>query len=511
MRKFIIFLSILIVMGLSPTLVDLIGGGAGALDAIQCDDIRGDAGTTVDPLIDGSIAIYVEPGANGAAATVSFYTFRADVDDTNCTDADVPWDCCTGAGTGACEAGTAVSPYLIIPDDQADCTPTASEGGWVLANSFTLGRSDVPATVYRHDDAADYDDNVKVYIDCTDPATTAEDCDYYIAIQIAGTLTDVMQFDADGNLEILAHDLDLATGKVFKINGTQITSAALSDVASIAMLDEAETITGNWVNTDNPWADNEMADDHATTVAATTDTTSFPALFEDATGNLKPKTDLGLTYNATSNVLNASGGYTGGPAATATALAANGANCGAGQAPLGVDASGAVESCIDLPNTYQPLDADLTTYAGITPSANVQSLMAAANYAAMRTLLDLEVGTDFNAYDADLTTYAGITPSANIQSLLAAANYAAMRTLLDLEVGTDFNAYDADLTTYAGITPSANIQSLLAAANYAAMRGLLDLEAGTDFNAYDAGIADLANITETAGGMLYGGYALWSR
>ncbi|MCE5265728.1 MAG: hypothetical protein LLG97_19640, partial [Deltaproteobacteria bacterium] len=34
-----------------------------------------------------------------------------------------------------------------------------------------------------------------------------------------------------------------------------------------------------------------------------------------------------------------------GAASTATALAANGANCPSGQAPLGVDASGAVEGC----------------------------------------------------------------------------------------------------------------------------------------------------------------------
>lgn len=37
----------------------------------------------------------------------------------------------------------------------------------------------------------------------------------------------------------------------------------------------------------------------------------------------------------------------GGAATTATALAANGSNCSAGSAPLGVDASGAVESCTD--------------------------------------------------------------------------------------------------------------------------------------------------------------------
>ena len=89
-------------------------------------------------------------------------------------------------------------------------------------------------------------------------------------------------------------------------------------------------------------------------------------------------------------------------------------------------------------SSYQPADSDLTIYAGITPSSNVQSFLAAANYAAMRSLLSLIIGTNVQAYDADLSIYAGITPSANVQSLLAAANYAAMRALLDLEAGTDY-------------------------------------------------------------------------
>lgn len=46
-------------------------------------------------------------------------------------------------------------------------------------------------------------------------------------------------------------------------------------------------------------------------------------------------------------------------------------------------------------NAKQATDADLTTWAGLTPSANAQSLISAANYAAMRALLDLEAGTDF--------------------------------------------------------------------------------------------------------------------
>lgn len=77
---------------------------------------------------------------------------------------------------------------------------------------------------------------------------------------------------------------------------------------------------------------------------------------------------------------------------------------------------------------YQGLDADLTTWAGVTPSANGISVVSAANYAAMRALLDLEPGTDFlsvsaiaAAYqplDADLTSIASLTTTSTGRSLL---------------------------------------------------------------------------------------------
>lgn len=144
-------------------------------------------------------------------------------------------------------------------------------------------------------------------------------------------------------------------------------------------------------------------------------------------------------------------------------------------------------AAVEAATAFQPADADLTTYSNITPSANVQSLLGAADYSAMRTQLSLVAGTDVQAYDADLATYAGITPSANIQTFLGAANYAAMRTQLGLVIGTNVQAYDTDLNLFGAITPSANTQSFLGAANYAAMRALLDLEAGTDFLAYPTG------------------------
>lgn len=125
--------------------------------------------------------------------------------------------------------------------------------------------------------------------------------------------------------------------------------------------------------------------------------------------------------------------------------------------------------------------AGLRTAGGL--SANGSSLVTAADYAAMRVLLGLVVGTDVQAYDADLATWAGVTSSANGRSLVSAADYAAMRALLDLEAGTDFlspaaiaAAYQplaANLTTWAGVSPSSNGQSLVSAADYAAMRVLL--------------------------------------
>jgi hypothetical protein len=118
--------------------------------------------------------------------------------------------------------------------------------------------------------------------------------------------------------------------------------------------------------------------------------------------------------------------------------------------------------------------SDLTAELALklTASSNFSDI---GNASTARTNLGLAIGTNVQAYDADLTTYAGITPSANVQSLLGASNYAAMKTQLGLTIGTDVQAYDADLTTYAGITPSANVQTLLGAANYAAFKTSLSL------------------------------------
>lgn len=101
----------------------------------------------------------------------------------------------------------------------------------------------------------------------------------------------------------------------------------------------------------------------------------------------------------------------------------------------------------------------LATYAGINPPANTQSLLAAANYSAMRTLLSLVPGTNVQAYDADLGTWAGVTRASGFDTFAATptlANFNAMSSDDILATGTltDDRLCIYDATGGAGSTPA---------------------------------------------------------
>ena len=101
---------------------------------------------------------------------------------------------------------------------------------------------------------------------------------------------------------------------------------------------------------------------NANTTAATANTASA-IVARDGSGNFVAGTiTAALTGNVTGNVTGTSGSATGN-AGTSTALAANGANCSAGQFPLGVDASGAVETCTSLPTTVAGTANQITASA----------------------------------------------------------------------------------------------------------------------------------------------------
>lgn len=116
----------------------------------------------------------------------------------------------------------------------------------------------------------------------------------------------------------------------------------------------------------------------------------------------------------------------------------------------------------------------------------------------------LEIGSDIQAYSANLATWSGVAPSANGQSLVAAANYAAMRALLDLEPGTDFYSVSgadaafqplaANLTALAGYTVAdeddMSSDSATALATQQSIKAYVDAEiAGVETGAGEAAAA----------------------
>lgn len=123
----------------------------------------------------------------------------------------------------------------------------------------------------------------------------------------------------------------------------------------------------------------------ATNFATSTQSTTTPAWFRGSRFSLFASSTAVLDY-ASTTALSATTLYGAlvGNASTATNLAGNGANCSAGNFPLGVDASGAAESCTDAwteaENTaaaYVPGSRTITvagTSQQLTSSAGAQDL-----------------------------------------------------------------------------------------------------------------------------------------
>lgn len=118
-----------------------------------------------------------------------------------------------------------------------------------------------------------------------------------------------------------------------------------------------------------------------------TDASSYIAMFDAATGNQQPKTDGGLTYNASTGVLTATGfagpltGAVTGNASTASALAAqyidwsasSGGNSIANKPTLGTASAatlGTGAGQVPITGDYQPADTDLTAIAALSCTEN---------------------------------------------------------------------------------------------------------------------------------------------
>ncbi len=98
--------------------------------------------------------------------------------------------------------------------------------------------------------------------------------------------------------------------------------------------------------------------------------------------------------------------------------------------------------------------ADLDTLAEI--AARIQS--GESNYAALVSVIAGKLQKDQNLADLTnaATALANLGLSANARALVTAADYAAMRGLLGLGIGTEVQAYDADLAAIAALVSAAD-------------------------------------------------------
>lgn len=95
--------------------------------------------------------------------------------------------------------------------------------------------------------------------------------------------------------------------------------------------------------------------------------------------------------------------------------------------------------------TTNGTNASWLPLAGGGDMVGANNLSEITSPSAARIELGLVIGTNVQAWDAQLDIYAGINPSANIQTFLGAANYAAMRTQLGIAI--DASGFDGNLAT----------------------------------------------------------------
>ena len=180
------------------------GQGVGALDAISTGNLENG---------DGALVFTI------SGSTVKLYPYVYDADGTDNTD---------------------TTNYTVIrPYDYS------TGGNWRLVTSVISGQimapSSTPQWNFRDLEATAGDDNVRIYVNCTDVGDGTEDCDLTIAVQIAGTLTDVVEIDADGVVAITA----LPLLSKLNINPQSVSSYTIGT-------DNIEEVYGTYfVNNDN--------------------------------------------------------------------------------------------------------------------------------------------------------------------------------------------------------------------------------------------------------------------
>ena len=267
---------------------------------------------TVDESIDDRVAELIQDSAAGGLT----WTY----DDSAGTLTPAYVGDSTLVTTGAINSGSITSGFTSIDVGAGAISTTGTVSGGVLAGTLsTAAQGNVTSLCTL---TALQVDNININLN-TISSTAGTDLNI--------TPLSGQQIVLDGAIIIDAGVVTGATSITSTAFAGDLTGDVTGNADTATALETARTIGGTSF-------DGTASIVPATiTVADTTDTTAYVALFESATGDLAPKSDAGVTYNASSGVLTATGfagpltgnvtgnvtgssGSTTGNAATATAL-----------------------------------------------------------------------------------------------------------------------------------------------------------------------------------------------
>lgn len=147
-------------------------------------------------------------------------------------------------------------------------------------------------------------------------------------------------------------------------------------------------------------------------------------------------------------VTNAIAGSVTGNAGTATALAANPMDCGALGLATAIDASGNLTCGYAIGTDVQAFDADLTTWAGVTPGTGVATALAVnVGSAGAPVLFDGALGTPSSGTVTNLTGTASININGTVGATTpAAGTFTSVTIAKSSGVAGDLGLYEANST-----------------------------------------------------------------
>ena len=170
------------------------------------------AGTSTDVLLldaDGDCEIY--KNVTVKHATAPGLQFK----DDNATDDDINASISVNlTDTGAAAEDADVSFKVQIAGTLTEVMKIDADGSIEMnlpvllsGDDLTIKDAGSAALNFKDDDCTDDDINAAIEVNCTDTGTGAEDADVSIKVQIAGTLTEVVNIDADGDILLAGKNL----------------------------------------------------------------------------------------------------------------------------------------------------------------------------------------------------------------------------------------------------------------------------------------------------------------